>query len=262
MLKLTKKSRERNKKEADKDTKTIARVAQDEELEEHLTILGSEDRSAVERVTRDVDSKIVAASTKSATELKMIGEGRCPECGHKVHNFLFTTMCDNCGWSSFIRPEKGRTVVHLRGGGTLVCEEAFYAPEEVLCVTEDVVRYRVPRLELMFIEFDWPEEEIGDRRTQLEREERGMCSWCGKTYFPNRRSEDEDEDRRVTFVAFGQNQERYLFCCREHQAAFHKQYPARVHRDCYHRDCSGCNECLKRFDDTSPETFLEEDLVH
>ena len=158
----------------------------------------------------------------------------------------------------------------MRGDSTLVCEEAFYAPEEVLCVTQDVVRYRIPRSELLFIEFDWPEEEIEERRGQLEREERGQCSWCGKTLSPHRaddddRDEDEDEEgdeRRVTFVAFGLYQERYLFCCKEHQKAFQKQYPARVHRDCYHRDCSKCNECNKRFDDTSYEVFLEEDLVY
>jgi len=253
MLKITKKQRERGEKERER---TIARVSQDEELEEHLSLLSAEDRSAVERITREVDSKIVEAARESAKELKMIEEGRCPECGKKVRRFLFTTICEHCGWSSFLRPQQGRTMVHLRGGATLVCEETFCTPDEVLCVTDDVVRYRVPRDQVVFIEFDWPEEEIGERRTQLARQEQGQCSWCTRTLHGG------DPEVRTTFAAFGLHQERYLFCSEKCQESFQKQYATRIHRDCYHRDCSKCNECIKRFEDTSYETFLEEEFVH
>jgi len=227
-----------------------------EELEEHLSLLNAEDRAAVERVTREVDSKIVEAARESVKELKMIEEGRCPQCGQKVRRFLFTTICEHCNWSSYVRPQKGRVIVHLRDGSTLMCEETFQTPEEVLCVTQDVVRYRVPRNVIIFVEFDWTEEDVRQRQEQLAREERGQCAWCAK---PLKRSDDET---RVTFAAFGLYQERYLFCSIHCQTSFQRQYPTRIHRDCYHRDCSKCSECMKKFEDTSYETFLEEEAVH
>lgn len=250
MLKITR------KRDRDRSSRNAGLPETSEELEEHLSLLNAEDRAAVARVTREVDSKIVEASRESVKELKMIEEGRCPACGQKVRRFLFTTICEHCGWSSYVRPQNGRVIVHLRDGSKLVCEETIHTPEEILCVTDDVVRYRVPRNVVVTVEFEWTEEEIGRRRDQLAREESGQCSWCAKSL---RRS---DEETRVTFAAFGIYQDRFLYCCEHCQAAFQKQYPTRIHRDCYHRDCSKCNECTKRFEDTSYETFLEEELVH
>ncbi len=250
MLKITK------KRDRERFPRSMSLSEPSEELEEHLSLLNAEDRAAVARVTREVDSKIVEAARESVKEFKMIEEGRCPECGQKARRFLFTTVCEHCGWSSYGRPQNGRVIVHLRDGSTLVCEETIHTPEEVLCVTQDVVRHRIPRNVVISIEFDWAEEEIKRRRDQLAREEQGQCSWCMK---PLKRS---DEDTRVTFAAFGIYQDRYLFCGEHCQAAFQKQYPTRIHRDCYHRDCAKCNECVKRFDDASYETFLEEELVH
>lgn len=251
MLKITKKQRDR-----DRLLKGVRLPETSEELEEHLSLLNAEDRAAVDRVTREVDSKIVEAARESVKDLKMIEEGRCPRCSQKVRQFLFTTVCEHCGWSSYVRSRTGRVIVHVRDGSTRVCEETIHTPEEVLCVTQDVVRYRVPRNVVMSVEFDLTEEEIHERREQIAREERGQCSWCMKAL---KRS---DEETRVTFAAFGIYQDRYFFCGEHCQAAFQKQYPTRIHRDCYHRDCAKCNECVKRFEDTSYEAFLEEELVH
>ena len=48
-------------------------------------------------------------------------------------------------------------------------------------------------------------------------------------------------------VAFGTTQERYCFCSDECYEAFRKMYPARIHRNCYERDCEECNLCVKRY---------------
>ncbi len=251
MLKITKKQREQAKRRLD-----LPMADQGDDLQEHLTLLNSEDRSAVDRLSREVDTKIFEASKETVKEAKMIEEGHCPSCGKKTRAFLFTTICESCGWSKFSPPRAGRTIVHMRDGATLVCEETFYTPDEVLCVSGDVVRYRVPRTNVTFIEFDLSEDEIARRRTEIDEDRIVRCSWSGK---PVNLS---DEDTRVSYAAFGLSQERYVFIDEKAQESFHKQYPTRIHRDCYHRDCSKCSECNKRYDDTSNETFLEEEFVH
>ena len=249
MLKITKKQRERWPRELILSEKS-------EELEEHLTLLNAEDRAAVERVSREVDSKIVEAARESVKELKMLEEGRCPACSQKTRRFLFSTICEHCGWSGYSRPLRAKVVIHLRDGSALICEDVYHTPDELMCVTQDVVRYRVPRNVVAYVEFDHAEEDIRQRREQLAREEQGQCSWCMKPVVRT------NEETRVTFAAFGIYQERFFFCSIHCQTAFQKQYPTRIHRDCYHRDCSKCEECQKRFDDTSYETFLEEEFVH
>ena len=249
MLKLTKRERDRAEKEG-----TLPVV--DQELEEHLSVLNAEDRAAITRVSREVDTKIVEASKESVRDKKLLEEGRCPSCGHKVEKFLFTTICESCGWSEYNRPQEGRAVVHLRDGETLTCEQTFSSPEEVLCVTNDVVRYRVPRSQVLFIEYDWTELEIDHRRSTVTNEEQEVCDWCGKLFARG------DEDARATFAAIGREQQRFMFCCDQCQHSFQKQYPTRVHRDCYNRDCSKCGECMQKFEDSSYENFVDEDLVH
>ena len=247
MLKLTRKQRD----ESGKPLPVI-----DQELEESLSVLNAEDRAAVERVSREVDTKIVEASRESVKGKKLLGEGRCPQCGHKIEDFLFTSICEHCGWSQYRRPQQGRAVIHLKDGEVLSCEQTFSTPEDVLCVTGDVVRFRVPRNQVAFIEYDWAQEEIENRRETMTREEQQLCEWCNKVFLRG------DEDARATFAAFGREQERFMFCCEDCQVSFQKQYPTRIHRDCYNRDCHKCNECQKRFEDTSYETFVDEDLVH
>jgi hypothetical protein len=251
MLKITKKQRDQSKRLGE-----MTSAEPDDELKEHLTLLNAEDRSAVDRLTREVDSKIIEASKETVKEAKMIEEGHCPSCGKKTRSFLFTTVCESCGWSKFSAPKTGRTIVHMHNGSSLVCTETFYTPEEVLLVTDNVVRQRVPRQNVAFIEFDFSDEEIERRRKEVREEETIRCAWTGKAVRIG------DEDTRVTFAAFGAYQERFVFIDEKAQEAFQKQYPTRIHRDCYHRDCSKCNECIKRYDDTSYETYLEEEFVH
>ena len=50
-------------------------------------------------------------------------------------------------------------------------------------------------------------------------------------------------------AAFGTAQERFVFCTDDCYEAFRRMYPARVHRNCYERDCAGCDLCVKRYRD-------------
>ncbi|HPY90544.1 MAG TPA: hypothetical protein PLT23_07435, partial [Lentisphaeria bacterium] len=53
----------------------------------------------------------------------------------------------------------------------------------------------------------------------------------------------------LVHVAFGVSQERYCFCSDECYEAFRRMYPARVHRNCYDRNCNDCDFCVKRYGD-------------
>jgi hypothetical protein len=69
------------------------------------------------------------------------------------------------------------------------------------------------------------------------------CGWCGAE------SDVEQDGFHMVQVAFGASQERYCFCSDECYEAFRKMYPARVHRNCYERNCAECNLCIKRYGD-------------
>ena len=69
------------------------------------------------------------------------------------------------------------------------------------------------------------------------------CGWCNKPCDPDK------DGFHLAQVALGSTQERYTFCSDDCYEAFRKMYPARVHRDCYERNCNECDLCIKRYDD-------------
>jgi hypothetical protein len=87
----------------------------------------------------------------------------------------------------------------------------------------------------------WLDEELKERERNL-RERMGIaCGWCSKETDPT------SDGFHLVQVAFGTTQERYCFCSDECYEAFRKMYPARIHRNCYERDCEECNLCTKRY---------------
>ena len=243
------------KKEEEKDLKDkqIVVEGQEEEVQESMAVL-AEDKSSVDEVVTEVESAVRQASRDSLKGLKLLEEGRCPECSRKAQQFLFTSVCPQCGWSSFISPKDGEVIVHLKDGSMVSCKGTFDTQhEDILCIADDVVRARIGRDNINYIEYSWTNEEIQERRNQREQEVTGVCHWCGKKIDP------EEDERIVVYAALGRTQERYLFCSNKCKGAFEKQYPARVHRNCYERSCLDCEECIKRYDG-SDETILQSDL--
>ncbi len=247
MLKLRKTKKNKEKTEGKKEA--VVREQQ-EEAEEELSLLTQRGKGTVKKVITDIDATVKEAAKESLKQLKLLEEGRCPECGRKTRQFLFTSICPYCGWSSFISPQqKGRMIVHLRDGTTLECDSTFDTQKgNILCIRDDVVRMKVPSANVSYIEFAWTEEEIAERKKQKEREETAICDWCGKTA--------HRAEMLVTFCAFGTYQERYLFCSSKCMLAFQNQYSMRIHRDCYQRPCEDCNECIKKYYDTSSKKIL------
>ena len=231
----------KRKKNGDLKEKQIIVEEQEAQKEEDSSLLATkESKTAVDRAISGADTLLKQAAEQSLKEVKILEEGRCPECGRKVRQFLFTSICPFCGWSSYISPKKGKMIIHLNSGRTVECDSALDAKGDyVLCVTDDVVRCRVPVDRIEYIENTWPEEEIEERRQDLERETKVVCDWCSKT--------QQRGDMIPIYVAFGMDQDRLYFCSHPCKERFAKQYPARIHRDCYNRDCNVCDECVQRF---------------
>lgn len=228
--------------------KQIVLIDQEKELEEEMSLLVKKEKDIVKEVDTIVDTTIKEAAKESLKDLKLLEEGRCPECGQKTQQFLYTGICTTCGWASFITPEKGKTIVHLVDGRTVECENVFDTRDYgTLCLKNGVVSAKIPKEKVNYIEYAWDREEIEEKRRKMEREKKKSCSWCGKLI------EKDNPDEIITvYVAFGIFQERHYFCSFKCKKSFQKQYPARVHRNCYERLCSKCNECIKKYD-VSPE---------
>ncbi|RKY62824.1 MAG: hypothetical protein DRP95_00600 [Candidatus Latescibacterota bacterium] len=225
---------------------------QKEELEEDVSLLEREDKTSVRKVISEVRETIREATRASLRDVKLLEEGRCPNCGRKTRQFLFTTVCEYCGWSSFITPKRGHVVIHLRDGKTIESHTVFRTIQgDVLGISDEVVRVRIPQNNIGYIEYIWTDDEIAERREQLRREQLVVCDWCG-------REVQWDEYVAVTYAAFGKEQQRFLFCSEKCKQAFQRQYPMRIHRNCYERPCAGCNECIKRYPDEETWEKLEE----
>jgi len=240
------------KDEEDKKEKQIALVDQDNELEKEISLLTKEDKGSVSKVISEVEGTIKEATKASIRDVKLLEEGRCPSCGRKTRQFLFTTVCEYCGWSTFITPEKGHALIHLSDGNVVESKSIFKIVQgDLLGITDDVVRIRIPAANISYIEYAWTDEEIAGRSEQRRREERVVCDWCQKEV-------ERDEYVAVIYAAVGTHQIRYQFCSEKCKRAFEKQYPMRIHRNCYETSCAECNECVKKYEDEVTLEKLEE----
>lgn len=224
--------------------KQIAVMDQEEKLQEEVTALGEDEKErAIDHVLREVDTKVHEAATQSIQEVKMLEQGRCPDCGSRLEQFLYTSICTACGYSKRLSPKTGKVVVHLNDGGRIECDKIFEIRNNVhLCVRNDVVIARMQESAVSYVEYLWTGEELENIREHRDQEIMRPCSWCGRTIIPN------GDEATEAYMAVGIYQDRFVFCCDKCYAAFRKQYPARVHRDCYERECSECDECVKRYD--------------
>jgi len=215
---------------------------QDEEVEEAISLLGG-NGGRLDETMEEIDEAVKEAAKSSLRDIRLMEEGRCPSCGHKTNPFLFTTVCANCGWFSHISPEDGHSVIHLKNGGTIECGSTFDTKDYyILGITDGVVRAKVSKENVEYIEFRWTDDEIEKKRQARVAVQAGVDSWTEKSL-----TDYEDEDQVIIYAAFGQTQERYVFGNRENAEAFKKQYPVRVHKNCYGRTCLDCDLCIKRF---------------
>ncbi len=238
-----------------------ASIADDDvsRLEEDRRILDAHGGSYHEnRVQREVEREVRSAAEISLKRLHVIQRGRCPKCGERIRQHLTTAVCDSCGWFSFDAPRKGPVRVHLKNADPIQGDRIYVVESgDVLVLRNDVVLARVPAASVVWLEYEWSESEILDRRRQLFERMNVLCGWC------NRVADPESEGFHLVQAAFGATQERYCFCSDPCYEAFRKMYPARVHRDCYERACATCDLCIKRYDDEASGLLtLPKDLLN
>ena len=225
--------------------KAILQEEQQEDFEHDKSILEDEDGTHEQRVLKEATKEVRSAAEDSLKRMHVIQMGRCPACGEHLRQHLFASICESCGWNRFDTPRDGPVRVHLKSGAEPIEGDRCYVMNAgfVLVVKDDLVVARVPKDTYDWIEYIWREEEIDQRhRSVVDRMQVG-CGWCGG------RADPEQDGFHLIQVAFGATQERYCFCCDDCYEAFRKMYPARVHRDCYERNCAECNLCIKRYGD-------------
>ena len=125
--------------------KQIVIEGQEEEAEEALSLL-SEGGDGLDQTMEEIDTAVKEAAKASLRDIRLMEEGRCPSCGHKTRQFLFTSVCANCGWFSFISPEEGKSIIHLKNADTIECGTTFDTRGDyILGITDGVVRAKVSK---------------------------------------------------------------------------------------------------------------------
>ena len=235
-------------------------IFQDQEqirFDENLRIVNEE--NAVERSQKTADKEVRAAAEQSLKRLHVLQRGRCPICGDALRQYLFVSVCDSCGWSSWSMPRSGGVKVHLQKGGEPITGDAAYVIKDGVTIVRrgEIVFARLPRDTVLWIEYVWTDAELRERERGLRERLNIACGWCGHEVDP------EKEGFHLVHAAFGTTQERYCLCSDDCYEAFRKMYPPRIHRNCYDRDCEDCDLCLKRYQNDSngvrslPKDFLK-----
>ena len=224
---------------------TVLPEHQRDQLERDMMVLDDEYGVMEKKVQKEAEKEVQEAAEDSLKKLHLIQLGRCPVCGEHLHQHLFATVCESCDFHNFEQPKRGPIKVHLRNGSPPVQGEHSYILKngDVLVMRDDVVIAKVPKDSLNWVEYVWTDEEIDQRYQQLIDRMKLTCGWCNNPCDP------EKDGFHLVQIALGSNQERYVFCTDECYEGFRKLYPARVHRNCYDRNCADCNLCVKRYDD-------------
>ncbi|NOY79902.1 MAG: hypothetical protein GXP31_02740 [Kiritimatiellaeota bacterium] len=230
----------------------ILQEDQQEDFEKDRSILDDGAGLAEKKVQKEAEKEVQSAAMDSLKRLHMIQMGRCPKCSGHLRRHLFASICDSCGWHTFDTPREGPVRVHLKSGAGVVEGERCYRVQTgaVLVLKGDLVVAQVPKDSVGWIEYIWSEEEIEQRHKHVLERASVRCAWCDSEADP------EKDGFHLVQVAFGTSQERYCFCSDKCYEAFRKMYPARVHRNCYERNCAECNLCVKRYEDETEGVHL------
>lgn len=230
---------------------------QREQLAREVSML--ENRSGVHtrKLQDDAEKKVLSAVQDSVRKLHVVELGRCPSCGERLFQHLGANICDACGWHQYDHPKRGEVRVHLSNGECVHGERAHVLKNgDCLVVHDGVVCAQIPRHAFSWVEYVWNNGELEQRKFDANSKLIVKCGWCGQETDPNQ------DGFHLVHAAFGSSQERYCFCCDDCYEAFRKMYPSRVDRDCYERDCTDCDKCLKRYDDEASEMrILAKDYI-
>lgn len=212
--------------------------------EQDIAQLGGQEEEKVERLQKEAVKEVQEKAEESIIALEMIKHGRCPKCGGHLSMHTSANVCEECGWNKYDIPKHGKIKLHLTSGEVVEGERAYVLKDGYCLLTRgDVVYAKVPRNNYSWVEYQWTEDELEQRRRAKNALLQVTCGWCGQDADVNK------DGFHLVHIAFGSSQERYCFCCDECYEAFRKMYPSRVHRNCYETNCNDCNLCMKRYGD-------------
>lgn len=222
---------------------SILQDTEQENLQQDISILEDEDGSRGQKLQKVAEKEVQSAAEDSLKKLHVLKMGRCPACNEHLRQHLFANICEACGWHNFDVPRNGPVKVHLRHRDFAIEGDRCYVVKTGAClvIKSDMVIAKIPRESYDYIEYIWTEDEIDQRHKLVVDRMQITCGWCGDP------ADSSKDGFHMVHVAFGAVQERYCFCSDECYEAFRKMFPARVHRNCYERDCHDCNLCIKRY---------------
>jgi len=221
----------------------------DVDLQEELDELTSSEKPRnVDRAKTEAERTISDATVADIRGITLMERGRCPECGGRAELMVFSRVCTSCGWYRWGPQKAGQCTVIMDTGEKIRCDKIYNVKgDRVLCVRDDVVRNIVASSAIRRVNYEWDEESLARERIRFQKERTGVCDWCGAGL----KELPEDATPLEDYAAFGAFQEKFRFCSEKCLAAFRRQYPTRIHRNCYQTDCNTCYRCIKRFDTTS-----------
>lgn len=249
MMSFFSRKRDKDKEEeaptAERATKAFLPDEQRANFELDIALLEDEDGTQEQRLLKVAEREVFSAAEESLKRLHVIKMGRCPVCGEHLSQHISANICESCGWNRYDTPKSGTVRVHLRQTESTIEGDHAYVLKggDCLVVKGDVVLARIPASSFSWVEYVWSDTELEQRQKTFTDHLQIACGWCGGLC-------DTGKDGfHLVHVAFGVSQERYCFCSDECYEAFRRMYPARVHRNCYDRNCNDCNFCVKRYGD-------------
>ena len=136
-----------------------------EELDELSAIGGKRDISAADVQVKEAVTKATRDDIRS---IKLIEQGRCPDCQGRTENFLYTVICPSCGWFRRSVPEGGKSVVYLNNGNKIQCDHVYRGgADEYLCVKDGVVVSEVMRSSVRRVDHLWDAKELEVARERV-----------------------------------------------------------------------------------------------
>jgi hypothetical protein len=249
MMSFFSRKRDKDKEEEAPTTERASKAFLPDEqranFELDIALLEDEDGTQEQRLLRVAEREVLSAAEESLKRLHVIKMGRCPVCGEHLSQHMSANICESCGWNRYDTPKSGSVRVHLRQTDATVEGDHAYVLKggDCLVVKGDVVLARIPASSFSWVEYVWNDAELEQRQKTFTDLLQIVCGWCGGM------CDTAKDGFHLVHVAFGVSQERYCFCSDECYEAFRRMYPARVHRNCYDRNCNDCNFCVKRYGD-------------
>ena len=221
----------------------------DVELQEELDELtAAQPAHNVDKAVNEAERTISDATMSDIRDIALIERGRCPECGSRTEMLVSSRVCPTCGWYRWRAQEANSCIVYLETGEKINCDKIYNVKgNNVLCIMDDVVRHLVSQRSILRIDYVWDEEKLEVAQERFYKEQTGVCDWCGIAL----NELDEGQHVLEDHAALGTFQEKYRLCSERCLASFRRQYPTRIHRNCYETDCNVCNQCVRRYDTTN-----------